>query len=281
MIHNKFYCIGNLGYKIALFSDIHYDRKYDITKFDLIIENLNENKPDFICLVGDIIDDSFIIQDECMNQLKSFIKRLSLIAPTIITLGNHDVSNKINHQRIVGNMEAINDWFLNLNTIENVYYLYNKSIIRNELCFTSYNPPFEYYGSRQENTKLFSSDIDEKITLKPNYYNILLCHSPISVFKPETLQKSKEIKKVDLILSGHMHNGLVFKIFDWKGNRGFVSPIKTVFPKYARGLSLKKLEKKQIYLVVSGGVIKLSNTNSRLLSRFNKLYPISIDYITI
>lgn len=281
MIHNKFHYIGNLGYKIALFSDIHYDIKYDLTIFKKIINNLKENKPDFICLAGDIIDYSLVIQDECMNEFKKFIKEISLIAPTIITLGNHDISYKINHKRVIGNIEAVNSWFLNLNTIENVYYLYNKSIIKNELCFTGYNPPFKYYGARQENTKLFASDIDDKINLKPSYYNILLCHSPINVFKPEVLKKSKQIKKADLILSGHMHNGLVFKLFDKKGNKGFVSPYKTLFPKYARGLSSKKLERKQIYLVVSGGVVKLSNTNSKLLSCFNKLYPISVDYIII
>lgn len=281
MIHNKFHYISDLGYKIALFSDIHYDRDYDMTLFTKIINNLKENNPNFICLSGDIIDYSSMIKEECMDELKDFIKDLSLIAPTIVTLGNHDISDRIKNKRIAGDIKAVNEWFLNLNTIENVYYLYNKSIIRNNLCFTSYNPPLEYYGIRQENTKLFISDIDDKITLKPSYYNILLCHSPISVFKPEVLKKSKEIKKADLILSGHMHNGLVFKLFDKKGNVGFISPTKTLFPKYARGLSSKELERKQIYLVVSGGVVKLSNTNSKLLSRFNKLYPISIDYIMI
>lgn len=281
MIHNKFYCIGDLGYKIALFSDIHYDKDYDIMIFTKIINNLKENNPNFICISGDIIDYSSMIEEECIDKLKDFIKQLSLIAPTIVTLGNHDISNRIKNKRIKGNIKAINEWFLNLNKIENVYYLYNKSIIRNELCFTSYNPPHEYYGIGQEDAKLFASNIDEEINLKPSYYNILLCHSPISVFKTEVLKKSKELKKVNLILSGHMHNGLVFKLFDKKGNVGLISPTKTLFPKYARGLSSKMLEKKQIYLVVSGGVVKLSNTNSKLLSRFNKFYPISVDYINI
>lgn len=281
MIYNKFYHIGDLGYKIALFSDIHYDENYDLNKFKLIIDNLKENKPDFICISGDIIDYSSMIKKESMNHLKEFVKNLSLIATTIVALGNHDISNKTKSKRIIGDIEDVNNWFLNLNTIENVYYINNKSIIRNDLCFTSYNPPFEYYKGRQENTKLFIYDIDKKINLKPSYYNILLCHSPVNVFKTEVLKKSKEIKKADLILSGHMHNGLVFKLFDKKGTMGLISPMKTLLPKYARGLSSKKLERKQINLVVSGGVVKLSNTNSKLLSRFNKFYPISIDYINV
>ena len=40
------------------------------------------------------------------------------------------------------------------------------------------------------------------------------------------------MKKVNLILSGHMHNGLILKKFDKRGNVGFISPHKKLFILY-------------------------------------------------
>lgn len=277
MLENKYYDIGDSNIKIALISDIHFDVGYDQLILTKILENLRKNKPNYICIAGDIIDNSNLIHNKIvMEQLKEFIKELSLIASTIVSLGNHDITYIKNS----GNIIDINKWFMTLNTIENVYYLYNKSLVRGNLCFTSYNPPYQYY-KKKENVKIFINDIDKKILMNKKYYNILLCHSPISVFKNECLNKSKEIKKANLILSGHMHNGLVFKIFDHKGNRGLISPYKRLFPKYARGIVEHSLDDKKITLIISGGVLKFSNTAPKIFKHFNKLFPISIEYINI
>ena len=282
MVQNKFYNIGTLGLKIALFSDIHYDSKYDSAIFSSILENVLKNRPDYICIVGDILDDSSLIkQTSYLIKLKEFIKNLGQVAPTIITLGNHDISIKNKKGRELAYFKEVQEWFLSLNTLENVTYLYNKSYIRDNICFTAFNPSYSYYGDKDENSKIFIDEIDKEISLKPQYYNILLSHSPINIFKNEIIQNSKEIKKANLILSGHMHNGMVLKIFDHFGTRGLISPYKKLFPKYARGISFKKIDYKKIYLVVSGGVVKLSENHSKCFNFLNCLYPISIDYITI
>jgi len=277
MVENKNYKVGNLGYKIALITDLHFDKIYNFSLLEKIILNLNENKPSYICLSGDIVDRTDIIYDNSINKLKDFIKKISKIAPTIITLGNHDISNGVNK----GNFEDINNFFLSLNTIENVYYLNNKSLVRNDICFTGYNPSFEYYYKKRENSVLFLEDIDKKIKLNKKYYNILLCHSPINVFKNSVLNYSKEIKKANLILSGHMHNGLVLKKFDKKGNMGFISPYKTLFPKFARGIVTKQIDNHEITLIISGGIIKLSNTNNKFIRKFNCLFSSDIVYVEI
>lgn len=277
MIQNKTYEIGTLGYKIALFGDLHYDIDYDLTKLDLIVENLKLNQPDYICITGDILNQSSVVNNqEIMIPLKEFFRKLGEIAPTIVTLGNHDIWS--DYQADIDNVQ---EWFLSLNTMERVIYLYNKSFIRDNICFTAYNPPAEYYGLHHENTNIFIKNIDTSIHLKPQYYNILLSHSPMSVFKTETFQKSNEINKVNLILCGHMHNGLVLKWFDHKGTIGFISPYRKLFPKYARGLSTKMINNKKISMIVSGGVVKISKNHSKRLSIFNKFYPIHIEYINI
>lgn len=281
MIQNKFYKVGTLGYKIALFSDIHYSSEYDFTIFSNILENVKNNKPDYICIVGDIIDDSSLIKNpNNLLQLKEFIQNLGQVAPTILTLGNHDASTK-NKKREFAFFDEVQEWFLSLNTLENVTYLYNKSYVRDDICFTAFNPSYDYYGDKFEDSNIFAKEIDENINLKPQYYNILLIHSPISVFKNEVVKNSKEIKKANLILSGHMHNGMVLKGLDYFGTRGLISPYRKLFPKYARGMSLKEINDKKIYLIVSGGVVKLSTNHSKILSKFNNCFPISVDYIHI
>lgn len=279
MIENKFYEIGNKNITLALITDLHFDENYDLNLLDKIIESLKQNQPNYICLSGDIIDRAELVTHNCMDILKDFIKRLSLIASTIVTLGNHELSNR----RHKGNFEQVNNWFLTLNTIENVYYLNNKSLVRDKICFTSYNPNFEYYDllRGKEQIDYFINDIDKQIKMYKKYYNVLLCHSPIDVLKKETINHSKEIKKADLILSGHMHNGLVLKMFDKRGNRGLFGPYYTFFPKTARGKIEKTIDNKKITLIINGGIVKLSDCNSKILKKINKLYPSNITYIKI
>ena len=170
MIQNKTYEIGTLGYKIALFGDLHYDIDYDLTKLDLIVENLKLNQPDYICITGDILNQSSVVNNqEIMIPLKEFFRKLGEIAPTIVTLGNHDIWS--DYQADIDNVQ---EWFLSLNTMERVTYLYNKSFVRDNICFTAYNPPAEYYGLHHENTNIFIKNIDTSIHLKPQYFNILL-----------------------------------------------------------------------------------------------------------
>lgn len=73
--------------KIAIISDIHYYPEYKISIINNIIKQIKDNKPDFITIVGDILDSSYTID---LTKLKDFITKLAEIAPTIIVTGNHD-----------------------------------------------------------------------------------------------------------------------------------------------------------------------------------------------
>ena len=101
-----------------------------------------------------------------------------------------------------------------------------------------------------------------------NKYNILLSHSPINILNYNL--------KADLILSGHMHNGLVLPVFK-KGNNGIVGPYSTFFPKECRGI----IKKENTALIINGGVRKISNSSSFILRILNPIYKIHIDYIKI
>lgn len=251
--------------KICLLTDIHYDIPYDFTIFDKIKEDIIKEKPDYICMVGDIIDDSSVIIKDT-RPLIDFIKNLSLISQVIITLGNHELRD---------NKYDVINFFENIK-LENVYFLNNKSLIRDNICFIGFSLSKEYY--EKENVNTFIKEFNEKVDAKTKYYNILLCHTPINILKDKTIKKCPVLEKIDLILSGHMHNGL--RLIS-KGNRGIISPTKALFPKYSRGMFKKTIGEKEITMIVSGGIVKLSNTRAKIFRIFNKLYPHSIVYINI
>ena len=76
-----------------------------------------------------------------------------------------------------------------------------------------------------------------------------------------------------------MHNGMVPRILDKiiKNNYGIISPDKHLFINNARG----KIVNKYYTLIISGGITKLSSSSSKILSKLNFIYPISINKIKI
>ncbi len=279
MIRNKFYKLGELNKRICLLSDIHYSNSYNENIFDKIIINIVNNKPDYICIPGDVVDSSDILFTDKKDNLTQFIKNLSKICPVIISKGNHDES-ELNKRK--STYLSNDEYFLSLNTIENVYYLNNKTLVRDNITFTGLSLSHEYYYNKNhEDNLIFIEDIDKLNKIDITKYNILLCHAPKNVLTNKTLTNSKMIKKFDLVLSGHMHNGLVFNFLDKKSSRGFVGPYNHFFPKYAKGLSKKTIDNKTINLIITGGVIKFSEHAPKLLYKINNIYPINIDYIDV
>ena len=76
-----------------------------------------------------------------------------------------------------------------------------------------------------------------------------------------------------------MHNGMIPRITDRliRNNYGIISPGKHLNINPARG----HIKTKYYDLIISGGVTKLSFHSSKLLSKLNFIYPISINEIKI
>ena len=82
--------------------------------------------------------------------------------------------------------------------------------------------------------------------------------------------------------SGHTHNGLVVPGIDniIKNNIGLIAPNKTFFPKNSRGTIMCKTTKREIPLIISGGIMKLPES-SGIFRHFNWIFPMSINKIVI
>lgn len=260
--------IGN-DKKIVLLSDIHYENDYSEEILDNIFNEIKKISPSYICIAGDILDQSTVTN---LNKLIDFLKKISYFAPVIVELGNHDTTY----------MKAYRSWkekknqkFIEiLNKINNIYLLDNKSIILDNIIFTGITLSYDYYYTYREKEKYLLDEVNLLYKdINPNdRYSILLCHSPIAVIK--AVEDKRFPRKINLILSGHVHNGITpewltkfLNRFNIK--RGFINPAINFFPNNVRGM----ITKNNIDIIVSEGVMKLSKS-----SKLNKLklFPIEI-----
>ena len=259
------------GKKIVVISDIHYVNNKDIKKLEKLLKVLNKYNADYICIPGDIIDNNDTIDK---NYIISWLERLSKNNTVIMSLGNHDL--RIDDE-IAKYKYYVDDNFINkLSNIDNLYLLNNSSKSYKDIYFYGYTESFDYYyKNNDEDKNIMNKELDKYKVCNdlPNKYRVLLMHSPLCL-------KYKDIKEklncYDLILCGHMHNGVMPPILDdiFRGNRGIVSPNKRLFPKFARGII-----KNNNTVVISSGITKMARNLIFPLRILNIFFPIGINVI--
>lgn len=260
---------NKLNKKICLISDIHFYRNYNLNTFKLLLDNINKNKPDYICIPGDIIDIPNLNITE-LTPLKNFLEELGKICKVIITLGNHDIS--VNHSYYY------NEPYINfLKGLKNIHLLIDEEYIDNNIRFIGFKDNVLVSHKEVGYDKVVINDYNnlfKKIKPDNKKYNILLAHNPIYLVREKTYKNIKELNKINLILSGHTHGGLMPSFLPFKF--GIISPGKRFFPNKIRGIY--KLDNTK--LIISNAVIKLSYS-AHSLSKLNFLFPVSIYYINI
>lgn len=281
IINNK----ANKDIKIALFSDIHLSKTFKLKRFKQILNNLKENKPNYICITGDIVDKTNILDSkEYQNLLLDFLKKLGKISPTYITLGNHDCLKKENKKYKKENNAF---WTKELQKLKkyNVFLLMNEIKTLENINFISYITPYEYYykNKKKDSKEILIKDLSNKKELfnqDNKKLNILLFHDPYYITNKEVIDK---LKNIDIILSGHMHNGLIPNIIDkiFPKNRGLIAPNRKLYPDNARGIKIIKHKTNLITLIISGGITKISETSPKILHFIDYLYRPQIEYLTI
>ena len=265
--------------KIILLSDLHYYSDMDEKKLLKLAKKIAEERPDYICISGDLIDD---VDEICplkkADKLINFMEILGDISPVMIGIGNHDITHFDNKKNQFKYYFNENFWG-ELNNINNINVLHNTSYQDDDLLISGYTLPFDYYYSKNEESQnIMKKDLSrlrDIVNVDSSRLNINLVHSPIYV-------TTKEIRHLflnyDLVLSGHTHDGMLPSILCdiMPGHWGLMAPDGRPLPKIARGT-------KQFYdaeLIISGGITKLSNCNG-LISKLNFTYPSSFDVIDV
>lgn len=168
------------GLKIAHFSDLHYGMSVNEKKLNIIVNKINMTKPDIVVFTGDLIDKNIKITDEIFELLVSKLSKINSKYGKYYVSGNHDKNNKSY------NTIMTESGFQNLNESYDVIYLNNSKM---------------FIGGIDTNNTLNEKTI-ETLNLENYDYKIMLSHYPDNA---DYLLKYN----VDLILSGHSHNGQV------------------------------------------------------------------------
>jgi len=188
---------------------------------DRLIKEINKVNPDFIIIAGDLIVGK---RESDFKVALSFLKEISSKYPIYYGFGNHE-------QRVIPKGKYYNkQWQSYLSNIRdlNVHLLDNESI-----KYYKDDKSIEIHGlsidlkffQRHKIPKMEEAYLEKLIgKLDEKCYNIVIAHNPIYF-------KDYQKLKGDLILSGHLHGGIVRIPFVG----GLISPQFELFPKYDAG----------------------------------------------
>jgi predicted MPP superfamily phosphohydrolase len=264
----------NLNKRICLISDIHHDVDFKTSIYDELLEKIRNLKPDYITISGDVLDKGCVLEDiNSRNMINSFIKSLGEITKTLIVMGNHD--QRYSYTKF--NDEYSLNWFYSLNKFKNVYFLNNESITFNNIDFIGYVPSLEWFNDFHKDN-FYKEFYRHPVKINENNnYKIMLLHSPYSITKKINYENLPDItNNVDLILSGHMHNGVLPRFLEIRKNgRGIIAPNKKLFPKYVRGVH----KIKDMNIVISRGITAFSHPD--FFKKFNFLYDKEITIVDL
>ena len=263
---------------LALISDIHYKNKYDTKRLDFLLRKYLMYKPNYILILGDLINDSGISEND-WRILLAYIKLFARITKVYCVLGNHDTMTRNGN----GWELNVNERFISaLSEIEGLVLLNNETVILEEgISFTGINFLSDFYEKDKENVEKYIHDVNTNFDTKlPNdVYNVILQHSPNNLFDQNVVSQIPFYENADLAISGHQHNGCVpvylNKIPTNRGIVGFVGPNMKFFLNNCRGI---KFINKSLTGCVLSPVVTFSDGSCQTVNPF---FPVQEQYIRI
>lgn len=185
----------------------------------LLLQAIDEQKPDVILIAGDILISN---PGKSLEPAIDFVKKLAEKYPIYYGNGNHEHRLKL-YPDVYGDMAKEYGEALAKCGVEPLVNS-SKYLEENNICIYGAEIDREYY--KRFTVPEMDSEYMKSILGEPDkkYYNVLLAHNPD--YFPEYAAWG-----ADLVLSGHVHGGIV-RIPGWKG---VASPNIRLFPKYDGG----------------------------------------------
>lgn len=180
------------GYKIAMLSDLHFGTTMNVSKLKEYCAQISAEKPDFIALCGDIVDERTTKEE--MAEAMKILGSMTSTYGTYYVFGNHDsaqyasnppfTTEDLKQQLTANGIRILSDEVININ--ENL-------VLAGRL-----DRGFAGKGNRKTAEEILNG-IDK------NKYIVLLDHQPV-----EFSENAKS--GVDLQLSGHTHGGQIWPV---------------------------------------------------------------------
>jgi len=264
---------------ILSISDLHICENKDVKLFKKIINYINNNQIDIVCVIGDIIDstktlDNIYLKDKLIN----FFIDLSKFSKIYIVLGNHDLGYFKDKKWLCDDKRFYDEVIKKIINYNNIYYLNNNTLnINDEYTISGIFMPYNYANHDYEGDENVFKDELNKINfinnLDNNKENILICHYPKTIFN---LEKLGYLDNFKLIIAGHNHSGVtqnillefIINIFD--KNKGIITPSKSMKIKDTKNMrGIIKLSNNKVF-IINPSITTFGKTSSifRIFNRF-------------
>lgn len=205
--------------RAVILADLH-NKSYGY-KNEKLIEAIRRQKPDIILVTGDL---PTVRPKEKIDVPVHLIEILSKEFPIYYANGNHEQRMKLYPEKYK-EMQEKYDQALEDN---HVIRLVNTHVVMDEYGVVIYGVEIDKYFFTRFGVKPMDDMYLARVLGEPKegYYHLLLAHNPD--YFPQYVGWG-----ADLVLSGHVHGGIVRIPFL---NRGVASPNVRLFPKYDSGI---------------------------------------------
>lgn len=187
--------------KVAHTADIHirlFKRHEEyLEQFEKFFKECEEEKPDRITVVGDLVHSKNQMTPELIRMVTTFLGRCSKIAKTIVTLGNHDF--------LANNLDRMDALTPIISTMDNP----NIMFLPHSGCYIDENVVWCVYGHMENSERPLIEEAKEFYGEEKTY--IGLYHDPLVGLKTNVgfeFEDGKDIsifEGCDLVMCGDIH----------------------------------------------------------------------------
>lgn len=193
------------GLKIVHFSDLHYLRVTNKSTLKKIVDEINLINPDIVFFTGDLIDKDFKLKDKEKEDLISLLSNIKSKYGKYAVIGNHD-------------------YMKDIELFKEIYSLSGFTLLQNDYDIVYENNNDKLFIGGTDTYSFDKADISKVMEYFNGNddisYKIILCH------EPDYIDDIVKDYNINLVLSGHSHNGqinipYIKKLFLPKGSKKY------------------------------------------------------------
>lgn len=186
--------VGSEPMKVVLISDIHIGTGIEEAELNHMLSMVNELEPDVICLVGDIFDES--TPEYLYQYALGVFSKMRATHGVYYVIGNHEVYAEAGYPSFIQGLQSVG-----VTTLLDEVTLVNESFYIVGRLDQSVSRPNTVVMQGEVTSRKSIQELMEGVD---NSYPVILLNH-----QPEDYEVAR-LAGVDLVLSGHTHNGQIF-----------------------------------------------------------------------